>query len=460
MKKIDIKNIYQDESFIEKDVTVCGWIRTIRQSKNMSFVELNDGTTLKNLQLVVDNTKLNIDNLTLGSAIMCKGTVVKSLNENQKIEVNAQEIQLLGGCPEDYPIQKKKQNMEYLREIPHLRVRTNTFNAVFRVRNVLAKAVHDYLQSNNFTYVHTPIITGSDCEGAGEIFRVTTLDIDKVSKAPYNANIDDEDFFGKKVGLTVSGQLEAEAMACALGKVYTFGPTFRAENSNTKRHAAEFWQIEPEVAFADLDDIIEIETNLIKYVLNEVLTKCPDEIEFFNKFYDNNLKERLKNVVESDFGRITYTEAVKILEECGQKFEYPVFWGCDLKSEHERYLTEVVFKKPLFVTDYPKELKSFYMKANPDGKTVASTDLLVPGIGELLGSSQREDNFELLEKRIDELHMTKEDYLWYLDLRKYGSVPHSGFGIGFERLVMYATGIDNIRDSIPFPRTKCKKLKL
>ena len=464
MKHEDIKLINNKDEYIEKDVIVCGWIRTIRKSKNACFIELNDGTSLKNLQLVVDkdNDKLFsfCSNLTIGSSIAVNGKVVKSLNKNQKVELNVKDIKILGKCPSDYPIQKKKQNMDYLRQIPHLRTRTNTFNAVFRVRSVLSKAIHDYFQKNNYTYINTPIITGSDCEGAGEMFRVTTLNIDEISKNQYNSSIDLTDFFGKKVGLTVSGQLEAEAMACSLGKVYTFGPTFRAENSNTKRHAAEFWQIEPEIAFADLNDIIDIATDVIKYVLKRALIECPEEINFFTKYYDNGLLDRLTNVIESDFIKLDYTEAIKILEDSNVDFEFPVYWGCDLKSEHERYITEVIYQKPVFIINYPKELKSFYMKANPDGKTVASTDLLVPGIGEIIGASQREDNFELLNKRIEELNMTKEDYLWYLDLRKYGSVPHSGFGIGFERLIMYTTGIDNIRDTIPFPRAKCKKLKI
>ena len=464
MKHKDIKSVIMNKEYIGKNITVCGWVKTIRRSKNMCFVELNDGTSLNNLQLVVDNSnevsKKFYENLNVGSSIAVKGMVVSSVNKNQNIELNVEISELLGDCPIDYPIQKKKQNMEFLREIPHLRTRTNTFNAVFKVRNCLAKAVHEYFQSHNFTYVNTPIITGSDCEGAGEMFRVTTLNIDQISKGEYIPNINDKDFFGKKVSLTVSGQLEAEAMACSLGKVYTFGPTFRAENSNTKRHAAEFWQIEPEVAFADLNDIIELQTDLIKYMIKKVLTECSDEIKFFTKFYDNTLFDRLVNVIESDFGRLEYTDAIKILRETNINFEYPVYWGCDLKSEHERYLTDIVYKKPVFVTNYPKELKAFYMKQNPDGKTVESTDLLVPGIGEMIGASQREDNFELLKKRIKDLNMTEEDYTWYLDLRKYGSVPHSGFGIGFERMVMYTTGMDNIRDTIPFPRTKCKKLKL
>lgn len=464
MKHDDIKIINHNEEYIGKEVTVCGWIKTIRKSKNMCFIEVNDGTSLKNLQLVVDKANEKLFNLcstlSIGSSIVVNGKIVQSLNVNQQVELNVDNLEVIGKCPSDYPIQKKKQNMEYLREMPHLRSRTNTFNAVFRVRNELAKAIHDYFQMNNYTYVHTPIITGSDCEGAGELFRVTTLDIDEISKNKYSTSLDSNDFFGKKVSLTVSGQLEAEAMACSLGKVYTFGPTFRAENSNTKRHAAEFWQIEPEVAFADLDDIIEIATEVIKYVLKQVLINCPEEIEFFTRFYDQELYDRLSNIVESDFGRLEYSDAIEILKESGVNFEYPVYWGCDLKSEHERYITDVIYKKPVFITNYPKELKSFYMKANPDGKTVASTDLLVPGVGEIIGASQREDNYELLDKRIDELNMTKDEYLWYLDLRKYGTVPHSGFGIGFERLVMYATGMDNIRDTIPFPRTKCKKLKL
>ena len=464
MKHDDIKEINCNVEYIDKDVVVCGWVKTIRKSKNVCFIELNDGTTLKNLQLVIDNCNSELSelcsNISIGSSIAVNGKIVKSMNGNQNVEMNVNSINIIGKCPNDYPIQKKKQNLESLREIPHLRARTNTFNAVFRVRNVLASAVHNYFQENNYTYVNTPIITGSDCEGAGEMFRVTTLDISEVSARPYDEEIDSKDFFGKKVGLTVSGQLEAEAMACSLGKVYTFGPTFRAENSNTSRHAAEFWQIEPEIAFAELDDIIEIGEDIIKYVLKEVIKKCPDEIAFFTKYYDPELFDRLVNVVDSDFAILEYTDAIELLEKADVEFEYPVYWGCDLKSEHERYITEVIYKKPVFITNYPKDLKPFYTKANPDGKTVAATDLLVPGIGEIIGASQREDNFDILEERIADLNMTKEDYLWYLDLRKYGSVPHSGFGIGFERLVMYATGMGNIRDTIPFPRTKCKKLKL
>ena len=363
MKHEDIKLILSKEEYVGKKITVCGWVRAIRKSKNMCFVEINDGTSLKNLQLVVDydcdNNKEIFNRLNLGSSVVVNGTIVTSMNQNQVVELNVESAQLIGDCPSDYPIQKKKQNMEYLREYPHLRTRTNTFNAVFRIRSILAKAAHDYFQEHNFVYVNTPIITGSDCEGAGEMFKVTSLDLDKISKEEYQNNIYQKDFFGKKVGLTVSGQLEAEAMACSLGKVYTFGPTFRAENSNTKRHAAEFWQIEPEVAFADLDDIIDLATDLIKYLLKRILIECPKEIKFFTKFYDNNLFDRLINVVESNFEKLEYTDAIEILQNSDINFEFPVYWGCDLKSEHERYLTDVIYKKPLFIINYPKELKSF-----------------------------------------------------------------------------------------------------
>lgn len=464
MKHEDIKLVLTKEEYIGKNITVCGWVKTIRRSKNMCFVELNDGTSLRNIQLVVDNSNENnkefFEKLNIGSSIAVNGKVVNSMNKNQSIEINVESFTLLGDCPADYPIQKKKQSMEFLRKIPHLRTRTNTFNALFKIRNCLAKAAHEYFQKNNFTYVHTPIITGSDCEGAGEMFRVTTLNIDQISKDVYDQNINDKDFFGKKVGLTVSGQLEAEAMACSLGKVYTFGPTFRAENSNTKRHAAEFWMIEPEIAFADLDEVMEIVVDEFKYMIKKTLIECTDEIKFFTKFYDNTLFDRLVNVIESDFGRIEYTDAIKILENSGIQFEYPVYWGCDLKSEHIKYLTDFVYKKPFFIVNSPKELKPFYHKENKDGKTVASADLFFPNVGDIIGACQKEDDFEKLEKRIEELNMTKEDYKWYLDLRKYGSVPHSGFGMGLERLVMYTTGMDNIRDTIPFPRTKCRKLKL
>lgn len=464
MKHEDIKKIYEQEDYIGKEITVCGWIRTIRRTKNMCFVEINDGTSLKNLQLVIDNSnQVNMkffSNLNSGASISVEGLIVNSMNKNQKIELNVKTATLLGACPEDYPIQKKKQNMEYLREYPHLRTRTNTFNAVFRVRSILAKAIHDYLQENNFIYVNTPILTGSNCEGAGEMFNVTTLDIEEISKLPYNPNIYDKDFFGKKVGLTLSGQLEAEAMACSLGKVYTFGPSFRANNSNTKKHAAEFWLIEPEVAFADLEDIILIVNDIVKYVIKRLLLDCPEEVDFFTKFYDKSLYNRLINVIETDFVRLEYTSIIKLLQESNIEFEFPIYWGCDLKSEHIRYLTDIVYQKPVYVVNYPKELKPFYIKLNPDGQTVASADLYFPGIGDIIGACQKEDNLELLHKRIKDLNMTEEEYYWYLDLRKYGSAPHSGFGLGLERLIMYTTGIANIRDVIAFPRTKCKKLKL
>lgn len=464
MKHEDIKFIHNKKEYIGKEITVCGWVRTIRKSKNVCFIEINDGTSLKNLQLVIDTKNLvNIDflsKISIGSSVVVRGKVVNSINTNQKIELNVKEGEILGYCPSDYPIQKKRQNMEYLREIPHLRTRTNTFNAVFRVRSVLSKAIHDYFQENNFTYVNTPIITGSNCEGAGEMFRVTTLDIDKISKEKPNANLDKDDFFGRKVQLTLSGQLEAEAMACSLGKVYTFGPSFRADNSNTKRHAAEFWLIEPEMAFADLDDIIEVVNDIVKYLIKKVLTECQEEVKFFTKFYDDNLLDRLINVVENNFEQLDYTDAIKILEKSDVDFEFPIYWGCDLKNEHVRYLTDIEFKKPVYIINYPRELKPFYIKTNKDGKTVASADLYFPGIGDIIGACQKEDNFELLNNRIKELNMTEEDYYWYLDLRKYGTVPHSGFGIGLERLVMYTTGMNNIRDTIIFPRTKCRKLKL
>lgn len=464
MKHEDIKSILSNEEYVGKNVTICGWIKTIRRSKNISFVEINDGTSLENLQLVVDNlnekNKEFFEHMNVGSSMAAKGNVVASINRNQKVELNVEETMLFGECSKDYPIQKKKQNMEFLREIPHLRAMTNTFNALFRIRNCLSKAIHDYFQEHNFTYVHTPIITGSDCEGAGKMFRVTTLDIDQISKNEYDNNLNKKDFFGKKVGLTVSGQLEAEAMACCMGKVYTFGPTFRAENSNTKRHAAEFWMIEPEVAFADLYEIVELVVDVFKYMMKKVLLECPNEIKFFTAYYDNSLFDRLVNVIECDFGKLEYSEAIKILERSGVNFEFPIYWGCDLKSEHIKYLTDVIYKKPFFILNSPKDLKPFYQKENEDGKTVASADLFFPGVGDIIGACQKEDDFDLLEKKIENLNMTKEDYMWYLDLRKYGSVPHSGFGMGLERLVMFATGMDNIRDTIPFPRAKCKKLKL
>lgn len=463
MKHEDIKLIYEKKEYIGKEVTICGWVKTIRKSKNICFAEINDGTSLKNLQLVIEDNIQNrefFNRLNIGSSIKVDGIIVSSKNENQSVELNVKTVELLGDCPKDFPIQRKKQNLEYLRELPHLRARTNTFNAVFRVRSVLSNAIHEYFYNNNFTYINTPIITGSNCEGAGEMFRVTTLNIDEISKESYNPEIDSKDFFGKKVQLTLSGQLEAEAMACSLGKVYTFGPSFRAENSNTKRHAAEFWLIEPEVAFADLKDIIEIVNDIVKYLIKKVLKECPEEIKFFTKYYDHELCNRLINVVENNFEELDYKDAIKILSSSDINFEFPVYWGCDLKNEHVRYLTDIVFKKPIYIINYPRELKPFYIKTNQDGKTVASADLYFPGIGDIIGACQKEDNFELLYQRIKDLEMTEEEYYWYLDLRKYGTVPHSGFGIGLERLVMYTTGMSNIRDVSLFPRTKCRKLKL
>ena len=457
MKHEDIKLINEDEKYIGKEVTVCGWIKTIRKSKNVCFVELNDGTSLKNLQLVINNYNDKIFNLcnvlTVGSSISATGTVVKSINANQNIEMNINNMQLIGKCPNDYPIQKKRQNMEFLREIPHLRTRTNTFNAVFRVRSILAKAFHDYFQKNNFTYVNTPIITGSDCEGAGEMFRVTTLDLNDVPKTEEGKVDYSKDFFGKETNLTVSGQLNGEAYALAFRNIYTFGPTFRAENSNTARHAAEFWMVEPEISFADLEDNMKLAEEMLTYVIKYVMNECPEEIEFFNKFIDKGLIERLNHVANSDFARVSYTDAVEILKNCGKEFEYPVEWGIDLQTEHERYLTEEHFKRPLFVTDYPKDIKAFYMRMNDDNKTVAAMDLLVPGIGEIIGGSQREERLDVLKARMAELNLNEEDYWWYLELRKYGGTKHSGYGLGFERLIMYITGMSNIRDVIPFPRT-------
>lgn len=454
MKHTDIKKIVSAPAeFFDKEVSVCGWVRSYRDSKNMAFIAINDGTTLNHLQIVIDkNAIANLEDGVkhVGSSVFVKGIAVKSFNKNQEIEINAEEVKLLGDCPLDYPIQKAKTSLDYLRTLPHLRVRTNTFNAIFRVRSKLSAAIHRYFQERDYMYVHTPIITGSDCEGAGKIFQVTTLGYAPQYKSAeeYYAN----DFFGKSAGLTVSGQLEGEVMATAFGKIYTFGPTFRAENSNTTRHAAEFWQIEPEVAFADIDDIIEIVTEFIKYIIKAVLGECATEMEFLEKFYEPGLREKLQKVVDDDFVRVEYTDAIEILKKSGKDFVYPVEWGCDLQTEHERYLTDVVFNKPVFVVNYPKDLKSFYMKQNADGKTVAATDLLVPGVGEIIGCSEREADYEKLKQVIKERNMKMEDYENYLDLRKFGSVPHSGFGLGLERIMMYITGMGNIRDTIMFPR--------
>lgn len=457
MKHIDIKDIMADKEYIGKEVVVCGWIRTSRDSKNMAFMELNDGTTLKHIQLVIDKSTFSkadslADFMKLGSALKVTGTVVPSaVAKDGGVEINISDIVLLGDCPLDYPLQKKRHTLDYLRTMPHLRLRTNTFNAVFRVRSVLATAIHGYFQNRGYVYINTPLITGSDCEGAGEMFKVTTIGYsDKYKSAEeYYAN----DFFGKSAGLSVSGQLEGEVAAMAFGKIYTFGPSFRAENSNTPRHVAEFWHVEPEVAFAELPDIIEIAEDMIKHIVKTVMEECPDELAFFEQHFEKGLSEKLKSVVENEFEVLEYTKAIEILEKADMEFKYPVEWGCDLQTEHERYITEQVFKKPVFVINYPKDIKSFYMKQNPDGKTVAATDLLVPGVGEIIGCSERESDLDRLLDAMNKRGMNMEDYRDYLDLRRFGSVPHSGFGLGFERMLMYVTGIANIRDVILYPRT-------
>ncbi len=451
MKHIDIKKLF-DEKPIGKSVTVCGWVRTCRDSKNMAFIELNDGTCLKHMQVVIDKSKVAAyeNCMALGSALKVEGELVNAASGNG-VEINAATLTLLGGCPNDYPLQKKRHTMEFLRTIPHLRVRTNTFNAMLRVRSVLSDAIHRYFQQNNYVYVHTPIITGSDCEGAGEVFTVTTREWD--AKAKTKEEYYKDDFFGKKAGLTVSGQLEGEMAAMAMGKIYTFGPTFRAENSNTTRHAAEFWQIEPEVAFAELSDIIEIAEELIKFIIRAVLDECPDEIAFFDERFEKGLTQKLRNVVESEFKVLDYTEAIDILKKSKKEFVYPVEWGCDLQTEHERYITEEVFNKPVFVINYPKDIKAFYMKQNPDGKTVAATDLLVPGIGEIIGCSEREVDMDKLVAAMKQRNIKVEEYEYYLALRKFGACPHSGFGLGLERILLYVTGLGNIRDVQLFSRT-------
>ena len=457
MSSVLIKDLYRNkEKFFEKEIQVSGWIKTVRDSKSFGFIELNDGSFFKNLQIVFDDSLSNFEEirkLTISSSIEVTGILVKTENAKQPFEIKAKEVKIIAISASDYPLQKKRHTMEYLRTISHLRPRTNTFNAVFRVRSVLSYAIHKFFQENNFVYVHTPIITGSDAEGAGEMFNLNTFDLNNVPKTEDGKVDFSKDFFGKQAHLTVSGQLNVETYAFAFRNVYTFGPTFRAENSNTVKHAAEFWMIEPEICFADLKDDMDLAENMLKYVINYVLENCPEEMEFFNNFIDKGLLERLNNVVNSEFGRITYTDAVKELEKHNDEFEYKVSWGVDLQTEHERYLSENIFKKPVFVTDYPQEIKAFYMKLNQDGKTVAAADLLAPGIGEIIGGSQREDNLEKLQSKIKDLNMDEKDYWWYLDLRKYGSVPHSGFGLGFERLMMYITGMQNIRDVIPFPRT-------
>jgi asparaginyl-tRNA synthetase len=443
-------------SYSEKSVTVCGWVRTVRESKNLGFIELNDGTRMKSVQIVFERSKLpDGENLRIstGAALTVTGIVVLTPELKQPFEIHASEIVVEGACPPEYPLQKKRHSFEYLRTQLHLRPRTNTFSAVFRVRSLVAQAIHRFFEQRGFLYVHTPIITASDCEGAGEMFRVTTLDIDNPPRTEEGKVDDSQDFFGKAANLTVSGQLYGESYAMAFRNIYTFGPTFRAEQSYTARHAAEFWMIEPEMAFAGLPEDMDLAESLVKYIINDLFEKAPDELDFFNNFVDKGLIERLKNVAESDFARVSYTEAVDLLLKSGKEFEYKPFWGCDLQTEHERYLTEQIFGKPVFVTDYPKEIKAFYMRQNDDGKTVAAMDLLVPGVGEIVGGSQREERLELLESRIRELGMNEEDYWWYLELRKYGGCKHAGFGLGFERILMYVTGMANIRDVVPYPRT-------
>ncbi len=458
MNSMTIKGIYQaSQGYYDQQVSLMGWVRNIRDSKTFGFIELNDGSFFKSVQVVFEEEKLEnfkeISKLGVGTAIRVSGILVETPGAKQPFEIKAESILVEGACPPDYPLQKKRHSFEFLRTISHLRPRTNTFSAVFRVRSLLAYGIHKFFQEHGFVYVHTPIITGSDCEGAGEMFRVSTLDLDDLPRNEQGVIDYTGDFFGRETNLTVSGQLAAEAYAMAFRNVYTFGPTFRAENSNTARHAAEFWMIEPEMAFADLKDDMDLAEAMIKYIIQFVLEQAPEEMQFFNSFVDKTLLERLQNVAESDFARISYTEAVKILEESGNAFDFPVKWGSDLQTEHERYLTETVFKKPVFVTDYPKDIKAFYMRLNDDGKTVAAMDLLVPGVGEIIGGSQREERLDRLDKRIEEMGMKLEDYWWYRDLRKYGGTRHTGFGLGFERAIMYLTGMGNIRDVVPFPRT-------
>lgn len=444
------------DAFYEKEIQVSGWIRTSRSSKTFGFIEINDGTYFNNLQIVYDDTLANfadIEKCAISSALIIKGILVATPESKQPFELKATEIVVEGYSSPDFPLQKKRHTMEYLRTIAHLRPRSNTFSAVFRVRSAAAYAIHKFFQDRGFVYVHTPIITGSDAEGAGQMFRVTTLDLENLPKDEKGKLNQEEDFFGKETNLTVSGQLEAETFALAFRDVYTFGPTFRAENSNTKRHAAEFWMIEPEIAFADLSDNMTLAEDMVKYIIAYVLETCPEEMKFFNERIDQGLLERLTHVLHADFGKVDYTEAVKALETCGETFEYPVFWGADLQTEHERYLTEVIYKKPVFVINYPKEIKSFYMRMNDDQKTVAAMDLLVPGVGELIGGSQREERMDLLISRINELGLKEADYWWYLELRKFGTTRHAGYGLGFERMIMYLTGMGNIRDVVPFPRT-------
>ncbi|SHK19746.1 asparagine--tRNA ligase [Hespellia stercorisuis] len=457
MKLTTVKELYKNpEQFLDKEITIGGWIRSIRDSKTFGFIVVNDGSYFQPLQVVYHDSMENFADISkqnVGAALVVTGTLVATPQAKQPFEIQATEVAVEGGSAPDYPLQKKRHTLEYLRTISHLRPRTNTFQAVFRVRSLIAYAIHQFFQERGFVYVHTPLITGSDCEGAGEMFRVTTLDMENLPKNEDGTVDYSKDFFNKETSLTVSGQLNGETYAQAFRSIYTFGPTFRAENSNTTRHAAEFWMIEPEIAFADLEDNMNLAEDMLKYIINYVLEEAPEEMNFFNSFVDKGLLERLKLVASSDFARVTYTEAVEILEKHNDKFEYKVSWGTDLQTEHERYLTEEIYKRPVFVTDYPKEIKAFYMKMNEDNKTVAAVDCLVPGIGEIIGGSQREDDYEKLVARMKELELREEDYQFYLDLRKYGSTRHAGFGLGFERCVMYLTGMSNIRDVIPFPRT-------
>lgn len=457
MKKVTVKSLYREtEKYLDQEVIINGWVKKIRDQKNFGFIEVNDGSFFKGVQVVFDTRLSNfeeISRLSIISSIEVKGKLVKSQGAGQAFEIMAEEINIFQKADLEYPLQNKRHTFEYLRTKAHLRPRTNTFSAVFRVRSVVAYAIHKFFQENGFVYVHTPIITGSDCEGAGEMFRVTTLDLNNLPKKEDGTVDNSKDFFGKETNLTVSGQLSGETFCSAFRNIYTFGPTFRAENSNTARHASEFWMIEPEIAFADLEANMELAESMVKYIIKFVMDECPEEMEFFNNFIEKGLFDKLNNVLNSEFGRLTYTEAIDILLKSGKKFDYPVEWGIDLQSEHERYLAEEYFKKPVFLTDYPKDIKAFYMKLNPDGKTVRAMDLLAPGIGEIIGGSQREDSLEILENRITELGMKPEDYEFYLDLRRFGSFPHSGYGLGFERIIMYITGMTNIRDVIPFPRT-------
>lgn len=458
MANTTIRHLFKDTgSYLNKAVKVSGWVRTVRDSKTFGFIELNDGSFFKNIQIVFEEDRVSnfkeIARLGVGASIVVEGDVVETPNAKQPFEIKASKIDVEGNCPPEYPLQKKRHSLEYLRTIAHLRPRTNTFSAVFRVRSLAAFAIHKFFQERSFVYVNTPIITGSDCEGAGEMFRVTTTDLNNIPR-DQDGKIDwTQDFFGKETSLTVSGQLEGETYCMAFRNIYTFGPTFRAENSNTARHAAEFWMVEPEIAFSNLDDDMQLAEDMIKYIINYCMENAPEEMEFFNSFIDKTLFQRLENVVNSEFAHVTYTEAVEILKKEKDRFEYPVEWGTDLQTEHERYLTEEVFKKPVFVTDYPKDIKAFYMRLNDDGRTVAAMDLLVPGVGEIIGGSQREERLELLEGRMNEMNLCKDDYWWYLDLRKYGGTKHAGFGLGFERMIMYLTGMSNIRDVVAYPRT-------